>query len=183
MRCFACCSRIQRVIWSVISPSIPQRLIDSCKLSTSVVMAAFVAQSQQLVCTQAQIQHCIDSARLTATNSASIELYNLVPGQAAVMPCGREGNRRSTAVLHHGLHWLIGLRARCLDRKTSMPPTLLTDCIATALWDLCHQGRLNQSAHSASEVTTLWRYTNLFIIIYYYYCMGTCPGPPDFFSF
>ena len=179
MRCFACCSRIQRVIWSVISPSIPQRLIDSCKLSTSVVMAAFVAQSQQLVCTQAQIQHRIDSARLTATNSASIELYNLVPGQAAVMPCGREGNRRSGSALH----WLIGLRARCLDRKTSIPPTLLTDCIATALWDLCHQGRLNQSAHSASEVTTLWRYTNLFIIIYYYYCMGTCPGPPDFFSF
>jgi len=128
MRCFACCSRIQRVIWSVISPSIPQRLIDSCKLSTSVVMAAFVAQSQQLVCTQAQIQHCIDSARLTATNSASIELYNLVPGQAAVMPCGREGNRRSTAALHHGLHWLIRLRARCRDRKTSIAPTLLVDC-------------------------------------------------------
>jgi len=131
MRCFACCSRIQRVIWSVISPSIPQRLTDSCKLSTSVVMAAFVAQSQQqLVCTQAQIQHRIDSARLTATNSASIELYNLVPGQAAVMPCDREGNRRSTVALHHGLHWLIRLRARGQDRKISISiaPTLLTDC-------------------------------------------------------
>ena len=124
MRCFACWSRIQRVIWSVISPSIPQRLTDSCKLSTSVVMAAFVAQSQQqLVCTP-QIQHRIDSARLTATNSASIELYNLVPGQAAVMPCDREGNRRSGIALHR----FIGLRARCRDRKTSIAPTLLVDC-------------------------------------------------------
>jgi len=48
-------------------------------------------------------------------------------GQAAAMPCGREGNRRSGVALamRHRLQWFIHLRAHGLVREMNAPPSLL----------------------------------------------------------
>ena len=47
-------------------------------------------------------------------------------GQAAVMPCGWEGNRRSGVALamRHRLQWFTHLRSHGLDREMSTPTTL-----------------------------------------------------------
>jgi len=83
-------------------------------------------------------------------------------GQAAVMPCGWEGNHRShvAPALHHRLQWFIHLRARGLRKRDEHPPTLLVRYGTLYLY-LCTcvvKGKLLEiSAPESVEICSPWQ--------------------------
>jgi len=68
------------------------------------------------------------------------------------------------------MRWLLS----CKTLHQQNPPVLNWRCRLMQVggccwWWWCINSEFHQLACSASEVTTLWRYTNVFIIIIYYY--------------
>ena len=64
------------------------------------------------------------------------------------MPCGWEGNRRSGVALamRHRLQWFIQLRAHCLDKDMSTPPTLSCTVWPIYLLPVCRNGWADRGA-------------------------------------